>query len=206
MPSIKKYERKSTASESKIPLKKTMGSRPVTSKTRVQLKTKKKSTSTMTRKRPWESSEISHEQESSEQIMSGENKGVKTETPLETLNQAQDPKENTETQTQTQSDSAETKQSDSNKTWTFYGDEWLKEKTPKVYDLTQKFIEDWTSENPTFSTLETPVPLMNWALKQSLQRAKKIESQLEKKGVLALLKMGAFVLKTEVEKRTSKSK
>lgn len=90
------------------------------------------------------------------------------------------------------------------KIWSFYGDQWLKENNPTAYDLTQKFLQDWTAEVPTFTAIQTPYPIMTWALSKGLQRAKKIESKLEEKGVLSLVKMGAYVVKSEIEKRKAK--
>ncbi|MFP5520492.1 MAG: hypothetical protein ACLGGX_11355 [Bdellovibrionia bacterium] len=82
----------------------------------------------------------------------------------------------------------------------FYGSELIRLKAPKVMEVADQVVHDWTHDG-SFEGLPVGHPLAQIAVAKGLQTAKQVERKLEEKGVFALAKMGIELAKSKLKNK-----
>jgi hypothetical protein len=81
----------------------------------------------------------------------------------------------------------------------FYGSEKLKEKAPVAFELAETVAEEWVNDG-RFEGLPVGHPLAQAVAAYGLRKAKKIEKDLEAKGVFALIKVGIDYAQSKIRR------
>jgi len=81
----------------------------------------------------------------------------------------------------------------------FYGSEKLKEKAPGAFELVETVAEEWVNDG-RFEGLPVGHPLAQAMAAYGLRKAKKIEKNLEAKGVFALIKVGIDYAQSKIRR------
>lgn len=82
----------------------------------------------------------------------------------------------------------------------FYGSELIRQKAPKVMELAETVVEEWTHDGQ-FEGLPVGNPIAQVVAAKALRKAKDVEKKLEEKGVFMMAKVGVEYLKAEIQKR-----
>lgn len=82
----------------------------------------------------------------------------------------------------------------------FYGSELIRQKAPKVMELAETVVEEWTHDGQ-FEGLPVGNPIAQIVAAKALRKAKDVEKKLEEKGVFMMAKVGVEYLKAEIQKR-----
>ncbi len=82
----------------------------------------------------------------------------------------------------------------------FYGSELIRQKAPKVMELAETVVEEWTHDGQ-FEGLPVGNPIAQVVAAKALRKAKDVEKKLEEKGVFMMAKVGVEYLKSEIQKR-----